>query len=169
MITAQYAQPSRTGTGAIPAAPAAPTGPATVHRESLATLAATAAAAPALRRLATTSARAWHLDAATREALALVVTELVTNVILHSGSPRVTLRLRLLTGVLRVEVHDTGCWHRRVTRRADRQTTAPDDATADLLHAESGRGLALVEAYAAHTTIRPSRTGTTVLAELPLP
>ncbi|MBB5102563.1 ATP-binding protein [Streptomyces spectabilis] len=165
MITAQYERRSRTGTAAIPATPPAPPGPAAAHRESLATLAATAEAAPALRRSATASARAWHLDAATCEALALVVTELVTNVILHSGSPRVTLRLRLLPGVLRAEVHDTGCWHRRVTRR---RAAATDGATADPLRAESGRGLALVEAYADHTTIRPSRTGTTVLAEFAL-
>ncbi|MEI5101744.1 ATP-binding protein [Streptomyces sp. PmtG] len=142
---------------------------AVVSREAHTTLPATAAAAPAMRRLATTSARAWRLEAATREALALVVTELVTNVILHSGSPRVTLRLRLLPAALLVEVHDTGRWHRRVTRRPyERPAVGAETAAADGPRAESGRGLALVEAYTSHTTIRPSRKGTTVLAELAL-
>lgn len=179
MITAQHEHQPRTGAGAALATPLAPQGPPSAHREAHTTLPATADAAPLMRRFATTSAHAWHLGAAVREALALVVTELVTNVILHSGSPRVTLRLRVLPGVLRVEVHDTGCWHRRVTRRASRRvpdgatvtpdtSLGPDEAAADPLLAESGRGLALVEAYAAHITIRPSRTGTTVLAELPL-
>ncbi|WP_190138636.1 ATP-binding protein [Streptomyces longispororuber] len=153
-----------------------------VPEEAVTTWPATAAAAPALRRFATASARAWHLEAAACEVLALVVTELVTNVILHSGSPRVTLRLRLLPGLLRVEVHDTGRWHRRVTRRPARHTTgphsaapngtAPDDAVDGVLdgvaYAESGRGLALVRACASYTTVRPSRKGTTVLAELAL-
>ncbi|WP_051852312.1 ATP-binding protein [Streptomyces aureocirculatus] len=161
MITAQHEHQPRTGTGAAPADAMAFPGRTGARREALTSLPATADAAPAMRRFATTSAHAWRLGDGACEALTLVVTELVTNVILHSGSPRVTLRLRLLPGALQIEVHDTGCWHRRVTRR-------PGGDPADLLHAESGRGLALVEAYTAHTTIRPSRTGTTVLAELPL-
>ncbi|MFH8791118.1 ATP-binding protein [Streptomyces sp. NPDC017941] len=192
MITAQHEHQPRTGTGAAPADAMAFPGRRGAQREALTSLPATAEAAPAMRRFATTSARAWHLGADAREALTLVVTELVTNVILHSGSPRVTLRLRLIPDALQIEVHDTGCWHRSVTRRTgaggpgrvdslglmespdrangtDRvHSTDPAEDPADLLHAESGRGLALVEAYTAHTTIRPSRTGTTVLAELPL-
>ncbi|MEU2564882.1 ATP-binding protein [Streptomyces longispororuber] len=197
MITAQYQHRPLTGPGARPdtsPAPADSPGPATAAavrtvpavaaaaEEAVTTWPATAAAAPALRRFATASARTWRLEATACEVLALVVTELVTNVILHSGSPRVTLRLRLLPGLLRVEVHDTGCWHRRVTRRPARHTTGPDSGTPDsdavdsalddvvdgVVYAESGRGLALVRACAAYTTVRPSRKGTTVLAELAL-
>ncbi|KUF16706.1 ATP-binding protein [Streptomyces silvensis] len=173
MITAKHEHQPRTGTGAVPAAGVTLPARTGAQCEALTSLPATPEAAPALRRFATTSARAWHLGAGACEALTLVVTELVTNVILHSGSPRVTLRLRLFPGALQIEVHDTGRWHRDVTRRTG--TPAPLDAdaavapeAADLLYSESGRGLALVEAYTAHTTIRPSRTGTTVLAELPL-
>ncbi|WP_431782109.1 ATP-binding protein [Streptomyces chumphonensis] len=138
---------------------------ATSAEQAVCTLPVTPAAAPALRHFATTSARGWGLGDDVRDALALVVTELVANVVLHSGSADVTLRLHLLPTQrsVRVEVRDAGHWHPRPARP---DPAAPLDA--DEGCAERGRGLAIVEACALRTAVRLTPDGTTVRADLPL-
>ncbi|MEE1930210.1 ATP-binding protein [Streptomyces sp. TRM 70351] len=116
-----------------------------------------AAPAPALRRFAGRTARQWGLPEAAHESLTVIVSELVTNVILHSGSPDVTLGLRLTGRVLTVEVRDAGLWQVRTAPRRE----PLDDVSC-------GRGLVLVEAYAARTAVRLSPGGTTVLADITL-
>ncbi|MFJ2906224.1 ATP-binding protein [Streptomyces sp. NPDC087212] len=66
---------------------------------------------------------------------ALVVSELVTNAIVHSGGQRVTVALSLRDGFLRIDVHD-GVPNSHALPRA------PCDAD------EHGRGLVLVKAIA---------------------
>ncbi|MBW1597874.1 ATP-binding protein [Streptomyces sp. JJ38] len=134
--------------------------PSATPEQAACTLPVTRAAAPALRHFATTTARGWNLREELHDALALVVTELVTNVILHSGSADVSLRMRCVPTrrTLHVEVEDAGHWRPHAV-------PAPD---ADQRYAERGRGLALVEACATSTSVRLTPAGTTVRAELPL-
>jgi anti-sigma regulatory factor (Ser/Thr protein kinase) len=114
---------------------------------------------PALRRVAQRSARRWRLPGDTAEASSLIVTELVTNAVRHSGSPDVTLLLCVADGTLTLRVKDSGTWRAR---------TAPpvDEGAASVGVACGGRGLLLVEAYAASCCVRASAAGTTVTAEL---
>ncbi|MDJ0466046.1 ATP-binding protein [Streptomyces sp. H27-C3] len=65
----------------------------------------------------------------------LIVSELVTNAIVHSGGQEVTVTLSLGSGFLRIDVHDgVPSFHAH--------PKAPDDAD------ENGRGLALVQSLA---------------------
>ena len=79
---------------------------APARRLALCTMPVTAESVPAQRRFARQTARCWHVPAAVEEALSVVATELVTNVLLHSGSPHVALLLRLDGATLTVEVRD---------------------------------------------------------------
>jgi anti-sigma regulatory factor (Ser/Thr protein kinase) len=124
-------------------------------------LPATAASVPVLRRLAQRTARRWQLPDDTCEALALVVTELVTNAVRHSGSPDVTLRLCLAEGGLTVQVGDSGVWRPRA-----RSVPASGAAWSGEDLACGGRGLVLVEACAVNCDVRTTAEGTTVTAEL---
>jgi anti-sigma regulatory factor (Ser/Thr protein kinase) len=120
------------------------------------------ASVPALRRHALRTARRWEAPEDTVEALALIVTELVTNAVRHSGSPEVTLLLCLAEGTLTVQVKDSGAWRPRTARPRDRDGDCVSAAC-------GGRGLLLVEAYAANCAVRASSGGTTVTAEMVLP
>ncbi|WP_370517746.1 ATP-binding protein [Streptomyces acidiscabies] len=84
-----------------------------------------------MRRIAAARLRYCGLDVLIDEVM-LIVSELLTNAVLHSGSREITLSLRLADGVLHIAVTDGIPGHAR-RRNVD------DDA-------ESGRGLALVEA-----------------------
>lgn len=96
---------------------------------------------------------AWGLDEDVVATAQLCVTELVTNVLIHAGTPcRVTLHLD--EGWLQVLVQDSG--RHGVVQRADGHT--PLDI--------SGRGLALVEALTAGWSAERSADGTTVWFEL---
>lgn len=96
---------------------------------------------------------AWSLDEDVVATAQLCVTELVTNVLIHAGTPcRVTLHLD--EGWLQVLVQDSG--RHGVVQRADGHT--PLDI--------SGRGLALVEALTAGWSAERSADGTTVWFEL---
>ncbi|MCX5208429.1 ATP-binding protein [Kitasatospora sp. NBC_00240] len=108
----------------------------------------------ALRSFARDVARRWLLPDEVEEALCLVVTELVTNVVLHSGSPEVTLVLGRGRAGVTAEVRDTGRWRARAGRRAV-------EADADALF---GRGLQLVGAYATAWTRTTTAAGTRVIA-----
>jgi anti-sigma regulatory factor (Ser/Thr protein kinase) len=114
---------------------------------------------PAMRHFAREQARRWELPDEVDEALAMVVSELVTNVLLHSGSPDVALLLDLDGATLTVQVKDTGHWRSRTSPRR-----APEDDDACC-----GRGLLLVEAYATRWVATIAPAGTRVLAELALP
>ncbi|SEL98055.1 ATP-binding protein [Streptacidiphilus jiangxiensis] len=121
-------------------------------------LPATAASVPVLRRLAQRTARRWQLPDDTCEALALIVTELATNAVRHSGSPDVRLLLCLAEGGLTVQVRDSGVWRARAV--------ASDAARRGEDLACGGRGLVLVEACAVNCDVRTTAEGTTVTAEL---
>lgn len=121
-------------------------------------LAATAEAAPALRTFARGMARTWSLSPDTEDALSVIVTELVTNTVLHSGSPEVSLLLGIDSTTLTIVVRDSGCWKSREGRRQE-----PLDEGA-----LCGRGLTLVDAYATRTRTHPSPHGTAVVADISL-
>ncbi|MFI5532962.1 ATP-binding protein [Kitasatospora sp. NPDC051853] len=112
------------------------------------------AAVPALRHFAQVLARQWEVPDSVEEALALIVTELVANAVRHSGSPEVALLLASDGVTVVVQVRDNGHWRPQAA-------TGPEDCT--------GRGLMLVEAYAAGCTIRRTGSGTQVTAELLVP
>ncbi|WP_308307266.1 ATP-binding protein [Streptomyces sp. ISL-10] len=115
-------------------------------------------AARALRRFARAVARRWRLAEHFDEALSLIVTELVTNVVMHSGSPWVSTVISVRGEALVVEVMDAGCWKSRPNPRQE-----PLDADVPC-----GRGLRLVDAYASRTVAHRTETGSVVRAEIAL-
>jgi anti-sigma regulatory factor (Ser/Thr protein kinase) len=116
---------------------------------------ATIGAVPALRHFAQRTAVRWGVASEAGEALALVVSELVSNAVLHSGGSEVTMRLTLDLDGLTVEVKDSGQWRHHAR-----------DADPDGLH---GRGLALVKAFSGWWLAYASATGTRVVARIPVP
>src|SRR5690349_14777144 len=100
--------------------------------EAICALRPTTASVLAARHFVARTLREWQLgDDVTLEAM-LLASEVVTNAIVHARS-NAFVRVRLLDHVLRVEVHD-----------GTRQLPTPRQPD---LHAESGRGLMLVDAY----------------------
>jgi anti-sigma regulatory factor (Ser/Thr protein kinase) len=85
------------------------------------------------RRLTRTRMDKWRLDRDTHEAAVLIVSELVTNAVVHTASVRVVCELHFLDRRLRIAVQDQG--HQPGGPRLSR--TADD---------EHGRGLLLVDA-----------------------
>lgn len=87
----------------------------------------------------------------------LIVSELITNAILHSGGRQIQLTLDLRDGVLSIRVHDGVAGPRPMAR-----TPAYDD--------EHGRGLSLVREIARkrHGTWGVSDNGATTWCELSL-
>ncbi|MDT0308837.1 ATP-binding protein, partial [Streptomyces sp. DSM 44917] len=94
----------------------------------------------------------WGLSAPAVENAELVVSELVTNAVLHTGSQAVVCTLRAGEGLVRVEV-------------ADQRTTAPHPpggsarARAARAEDERGRGLILVEALSTAWGVSPGPDG----------
>jgi len=82
----------------------------------------------------------------------LLASEVVTNAIVHARS-NAFVRVRLLDHVLRVEVHD-----------GTRQLPTPRHPD---LHAESGRGLMLVDAYSSVWGTSEAGAGKVVWFEVP--
>lgn len=118
---------------------------------------ATRATVPDLRRFAGHAARRWAIPHDPYDTLALVVSELVTNVVLHSGSPDVALLITFDGVDLTVEVTDNGRW-------LGHDTGAPT-----LEHRASfGRGLELVRAYTSWCTVLATAAGTRVTAGIPV-
>lgn len=66
---------------------------ATGMTSAICPMAATDAAVPAMRAFTRRTVHAWRQGGPAAEALALIVTELVTNACPHSGSPQVTVHL----------------------------------------------------------------------------
>ncbi|WNI21190.1 ATP-binding protein [Streptomyces sp. ITFR-16] len=98
----------------------------------------------------------WRLDGDACEAAVLIVSELVTNAVVHTASTRVVCELRCLDGRLRIAVQDQG--HQPGGPRLGRSA---DD--------EHGRGLLLVDAMCSAWGSRDAgdRSGRIVWAELP--
>ncbi|MFK0117116.1 ATP-binding protein [Streptomyces sp. NPDC090994] len=126
------------------------------------TLALLPESAALARRSVRTTLACWGLEELSDSA-EVVVSELVTNAVLHGRPAGVTAeepgwcRLTLeypAAGVVRVTVADSS------PRRPVRRTAAPGD--------ETGRGLTVVEGLAARLTVRPERNGKSVRAELTL-
>jgi serine/threonine-protein kinase RsbW len=128
-------------------------GAAEPHRARRLVLPATVQAAGLARRATRKALAAWgvtHLE----ETAVLLVSELVTNAVLHAKTPAAILRLRLETaeGFLRIEVQDADpSWPQP-------RTPAGMD--------ESGFGLMLVDALADKWGVRDTPPGKTVWAEL---
>ena len=99
---------------------------------------------------------AWNVQADEVEAAQLVVSELVTNAVLHAAdSPTIILDLRLTDGAVRVMVSDGGLGE------PDRRPH-PDPRTS-----ETGRGVWLIDAFAERWgTEMHGRDGKTVWCEL---
>ncbi|MDV9197559.1 ATP-binding protein [Streptomyces sp. Wh19] len=116
------------------------------------------ASVPFLRRFAGAALDRWELSGEVRDAVAVVVAELVTNVVVHTTSDDVTLCLGVRDDVLKIEVRDRGYW-----RPEDHDR--PDPAPA---HAEGGRGLDIVAAYSGVPAVRATAAGTTVSTDLRL-
>ncbi|MGW0608646.1 ATP-binding protein [Streptomyces sp. NPDC002644] len=110
--------------------------------------------ARAARRFAVGVLEEWGLAGRTEE-VALCVSELVTNALLHGVPPGrgLLLRMRYGDGVLRVEVHDSGPAHPRIR-----------EGSGD---AEGGRGLPLVAALGDRWGVapRPGAPGKAVWCE----
>ncbi|WP_335933001.1 ATP-binding protein [Streptomyces sp. PTD5-9] len=108
------------------------------------------------RRLARARLDAWRLDEVAHEAAVLIVSELVTNAVVHTMSARVVCELRRLDRRLRIAVQDQG--HQPSGPRLCR--TADD---------EHGRGLMLVDAMSSAWGSRYAQfgSGRIVWAELP--
>lgn len=119
---------------------------------------ATPSSVPFLRRFAGAAVDRWELSGDVREAVAVVVAELVTNAVVHTTSDDVTLCLHIRDGVLRIEVRDQGRWR---PEGHDRPGPAPADA-------ECGRGLDIVAAYSGVPAVRTTAAGTTVSTDLRL-
>ncbi|KQV15966.1 ATP-binding protein [Kitasatospora sp. Root107] len=131
------------------------------RRTSACTMPAVPTSVPALRHFARASARRWDVSVDIVEALALVVTELVTNAVRHSGGPDVTLLLTVDTGTLTVHVMDNGRWRTRPATRGGDPYLVDDPAC-------GGRGLQLVEEYADNCALWRTVGGTRVEVELSL-
>ncbi|QKW06547.1 ATP-binding protein [Streptomyces sp. NA04227] len=124
--------------------------------EALCSMPVSAEAVPLLRRFARDTSRQWDLPGNAEEAACVIVTELVTNVLLHSGSRDVTLRIVRGDCSLTIHVDDDGRWKRREgARRASQDANVP-----------CGRGLRLVDAYAVACEVDGSDYGTRVRAEI---
>jgi anti-sigma regulatory factor (Ser/Thr protein kinase) len=125
---------------------------------ALCTARATPAVVPELRHFACHVAERWRIPADSSDALSLVVSELVTNVVLHSGSPEVSVLITFDGAATTVEVLDTGRWLDRGSQRR----VAEDEEAA------YGRGLELVNACTSRCAVIVTPTGTRVVAHLPV-
>ncbi|WP_406090039.1 ATP-binding protein [Streptomyces sp. NBC_01013] len=108
------------------------------------------------RRLTRARLDQWRMDDDAYEAAVLIVSELVTNAVVHTASSRVVCELRCLDTVLHIAVQDQG--HQP---GGPRLGTGADD--------EHGRGLLLVDAMCSAWGSRDAGNGSgrIVWAELP--
>ncbi|MEU5793196.1 ATP-binding protein [Streptomyces sp. NPDC047813] len=107
------------------------------------------------RRIADALMRKWGVPSLLTGDVRLIVSELVTNAFLHSGTDVITLSMAVQDGVLRIDVRHQVTRHRPILHRP-----RDDD--------EHGRGLLLVEAIADHRqgAWGVSSDGTTTWCEL---
>ncbi|MEU1278171.1 ATP-binding protein [Streptomyces sp. NPDC005805] len=109
------------------------------------------------RRLVSDRLGLWRLGGDTRDTALLVVSELVTNAVVHTGGHLASVQLQLSTAHLRVTVQDQGAG-------------ASGPRVCHGIEEERGRGLLLVEAVSSAwgTCDREHGAGRAVWAELPL-
>ncbi|MER6407233.1 ATP-binding protein [Streptomyces viridosporus] len=108
------------------------------------------------RRLTRSRLTGWSVCEDTRDTAALVVSELVTNAVVHTASSRIVCELQDGDGLVRIAVRDEGC--------------APDQPRANTLQRpeeEHGRGLLLVDALCHAWGTREHGPGLLVWADLP--
>jgi|SRR5215472_3869140 len=105
------------------------------------------------RRVARDALSYWQLTHLTDTAL-LLISELVTNAVLHArtGGSELTLYLEIDRSVLRIEVHDA-------------DVHGPEPRVPSALD-ESGFGFVIVDALADHWGVRETAAGKAVWAEL---
>lgn len=103
-----------------------------------------ATSAAEARRFVTQLLGTWHCDDELVSSVALLTTELVTNSVLHAGSP-LDVTVRLTGSALRVEVRDE---HETLPAARPYATDAM-----------TGRGLRLVEAVASRWGAEPRTDG----------
>ncbi|MER5222879.1 ATP-binding protein [Streptomyces flaveus] len=109
-----------------------------------------------MRRIAAARLRYCGLEAMTGEVMS-IVSELLTNALLHSGTTEISLSISVKDGTLRIAVRDG--------MPGSAEPKAADD------NAESGRGLMLVEAMVRESggTWGTSDAGDTTWCCLPVP
>lgn len=107
------------------------------------------------RRLARARLDGWAVCADTCDTAALVISELVTNAIVHTASSRVVCELHDHDDTVRIAVHDEGC----APGEPHPSPQRPDE--------EHGRGLLLVDALCRAWGAQEHGPGLTVWAELP--
>ncbi|MFE1263565.1 ATP-binding protein [Streptomyces albogriseolus] len=140
----------------LDAAPAtAPSGVAAERRFRF-ELAAHPGSAAQARRLARARLTGWSVCEDTCDTAALVVSELVTNAIVHTASSRVVCELHDGDDLLRIAVRDEGCAPGRPRANTRQQ---PEE--------EHGRGLLLVDALCHAWGAHEHGPGLLVWAELP--
>ncbi len=108
---------------------------------------------PSARHEVGRALRSWGVGEDTVDTVALLLSELVTNALVH-GRPPVHVRVRRGPTALSLEVHDNA---QTLPRRGD-----PSDSD------EHGRGLQLVSAIAARWGTRPTIVGKAVWCSVPL-
>jgi anti-sigma regulatory factor (Ser/Thr protein kinase) len=108
-------------------------------------------ASPRIARERTRSALSAWGDAESRDTAVLLVSELVTNAVVHARS---TVTVRLLV--------DEGC----VTVEVDDASALPPSVRLPRADQPGGRGLHLLESLTDRWGVRPSATGKTVWFEL---
>ncbi|MGW5654595.1 ATP-binding protein [Streptomyces humi] len=109
------------------------------------------------RRLARARLTGWSVCADTCDTALLVISELVTNAIVHTASSRVVCELHDHDGTVRIAVYDEGC--------------SPDEPhpSPQRPEEEHGRGLLLVDALCRAWGAQEHGPGLLVWAELPRP
>ncbi|MFF4142857.1 ATP-binding protein [Streptomyces sp. NPDC001698] len=107
------------------------------------------------RRLTRTRLTGWSVCEDTCDAAALVVSELVTNAIVHTASRQIVCELQDEDELVRIAVRDEGC----APGEPQPSPRRPEE--------EHGRGLLLVDAMCLAWGAQEQGTGLVVWAELP--
>lgn len=138
------------------------------HREDEFTLPARAESVAEARRLTRDRLDGWEVHRDIRDTAVLVVSELFTNAVVHTGSESVACRMRRERGAGNGE--PPRVLHIEVCGRPGPPGRDPDGAPGTRLPGEEhGRGLLLVEAVSCAWGIRDGhRGGWSVWARLPL-
>ncbi|MDO0928211.1 ATP-binding protein [Streptomyces sp. TG1A-8] len=159
-IVASVIPPAPLGTDAaadprgLGAAPGAAPGGGAAERRFRFELAAHPASPAQARRLTRARLTGWSVCADTCDSAALIMSELVTNAIVHTASSRVVCELHDHDDTVRIAVRDEGC--------------APDEPhpCAQRPEEEHGRGLLLVDALCRSWGAQEHGAGLLVWAEL---
>ncbi|MFF4711837.1 ATP-binding protein [Streptomyces eurythermus] len=144
--------PARAGSGLVEGAPLQG---GTAGRRFRFELAAHPGSVAQARRLTQARLSGWAVCADTCDSAALVISELVTNAIVHTASSRVVCELHDHDDMVRIAVRDEGC----APGEPHPSPQRPDE--------EHGRGLLLVDALCRAWGAQEHGPGLLVWAELP--